>query len=582
MEDRFLHSPLGRIFIVSDWSGKLKKTVVLWPLAILLVLLPFPCLAQNQVTAATEAISPVDMTHNPKLQKMISLHIDSQPLNKVLEQLSKESGISLHLEDESLDDLGVIAYTHQMPLGKILDRIAELFTLSWRFADGVAPTNVNRSPDFILYESPQNTKDIYRLQKRSWDMFYANHEKQLRYATTSDDSLKQLAEQGDTDAAFMMNPSIKDGIILLSILTNRDLNNLIGGKVFETPANALPDSARNAVENLLKHETDLSKQIGNGKAESPTSLDNIRIQYALQGVGGSASVMAFVCYPDGKFMSGGISHTVDDSDLWVTKKRSHAYATYASLKEAMQRKVHSPTVLNSEKWTDILFTFYEKYGLNVFSDAYNNLPTLDNKPNLSPITIENSTSLSKLLFIDGRWGRSWWPVGADGKDFLFLNNSWFHRRLTSAFQRKLITRLKNQIDSKIAFSLDDLADLAQLPPSAYPQVESVLHIEYLAMLDKRNILRFYGTLNKAEKRAFLKQGINLKSLSPSSKEEFEDLLLTLASGEDFTKKDISMRLTVEDNRSHFHFFVNGEPLPGLSDWSIDALPASIQKSYGTL
>ena len=64
-------------------------------------------------------------------------------------------------------------------------------------------------------------------------------------------------------------------------------------------------------------------------------------------------------------------------------------------------------------WSDALRVVHDKWKVNVFSDAYPEVPTADNLDNPFPQTFQAHKPLTESLNVGTLWGRMWWRLQAN-------------------------------------------------------------------------------------------------------------------------------------------------------------------------
>lgn len=133
------------------------------PLLLLAALLTLPALAEPPRPAS----SPLDPARDPRLARKVSLRAEGIPVAWVLKALKGHTGVSVQALGTAGDER-LVAFVPEAPVGEVLERIADLYRLTW---------------------TREGTGDraTYRLQKRLSD---AREEQALR-----DRAIRQVLER---------------------------------------------------------------------------------------------------------------------------------------------------------------------------------------------------------------------------------------------------------------------------------------------------------------------------------------------------------------------------------------------------
>ena len=203
--------------------------------------------------AAQQAVNPAPAADPigpalAALKQPVSLQCVDTPLSVVLADLQKQSGVTLKADPAWVGGMPITSFTSPMPLGTMLQRLAELYDLTWRRdfpQDKLDPKDNSSLPVdpvktvFVLYESSANRSDIARLKRLSWEPLRQQVAHMRQYVGLPDAQLAQMAKEGDLDAQAMLAPETRAGAGLLADVSDDMLEALIDKEPQDWP---LPNS----------------------------------------------------------------------------------------------------------------------------------------------------------------------------------------------------------------------------------------------------------------------------------------------------------------------------------------------------
>ncbi len=189
--------------------------------------------------AAQQAVNPAPAADPigpalAALKQPVSLQCVDTPLSVVLADLQKQSGVTLKADPAWVGIMPITSFTSPMPLRTMLQRLAELYDLTWRRdfpQDKLDPKDNSSLPVdpvktvFVLYESSANRSDIARLKRLSWEPL--RQQVAHMHHRSVDAQLVQIAKQGDLDAQAMLAPETRAGAGLLADVSDDMLEALI-------------------------------------------------------------------------------------------------------------------------------------------------------------------------------------------------------------------------------------------------------------------------------------------------------------------------------------------------------------------
>lgn len=531
------------------------------------------------------------------LNQPVELSCHDEPLDKALASLQEQSGVTLKVNSGWIGALPVTAYTRKMPLGTMLQRLASLHDLSWRQEATILP-DVNQpvppasSPVacFVLYESSANQRDITRLKRLSWEPLRLRVAHIREYAGYTDEQLAQMAKQGDNQAQSLLAPNTRNKVALLAYVDDDMLEALIDKEAKTLGFAQLSPRAQQAIRFLVADKNahlltswQHGKEQGQPVSQTPPANivpEDCSVCYTVYGEGTSANLHYTLLKGKSPLvMDSAMGGSGGDGKVWWLEWYARGQRTVLPAQSAEVRKVPEDTLFAMTDWPEVLRLMRDKWQVNVFSDAYPEVPAVDKLSQVHSEIEKAGESLADGLTRSSLWNRKWWQEGRMGTDILFLRSDWYNWRDDGNWYA-LSLRLKQAETRKEALTLEDLVRVATLLEARLYALTIKPPVSGKWDDANRDILWFYGGLKDAEKRRLWNGGLQQSALSLVSQRRLLQAVQSVnARATEDWLRDTSLYLKAANGTSKFYFKVDDSANPlSACQWQIKGVPTALAVS----
>ena len=539
------------------------------------------------------------------LKQPVSLQCVDTPLSDILADLQKQSGVALKADPAWVGGMPVTSFTNPMPLGTMLKRLADLYHLSWRQspppatneAKADAPVSSDTAkPTLILYESAANHRDIERLKRLSWDPARARAARTRHYASLTDEQLAQMAKEGDSDAKAHARPDQARGRRLLGDVSEDMIDALIDkepkGFTFAQLSPRAQDSVRILIQDQNERGLQSWKQakargddsVANTPPPTAIAPEECSVRFFLNGEGANAGLhyeLSGSRFP--LQIAFGIGGTAGEHLVWWRDWYERGKRTVSPAVRAEVRKVPAKAVFDMTAWADALRVIYDKWKVNVFSDAYPEWPYSDHHNQPFPQTYPAGTPFASSLGIGTMWSRMWWQTGAPGTDILFLRLDWYNQRDDGSWYA-VHESLKQMKKDKQPLTLEGWTRVAMLSTERLNATAETrqLPTAFGWSISKRPLLQFYATLSPRDKAHLWGGGLAPTTLDLASQRRLLQAVqgFNARATEDWLR-DVKLCLKTAYGASEFYFKIEDADNPlAACRWTLDGVPDALKSTAG--
>jgi hypothetical protein len=475
--------------------------------------------AAPPAAAAADDVPPLRFTDDSRLSQRVSITAWAEPLEDVLAQLSRETGVTLAFEGHDLGDQRVNVLLKEQPLERVQALLAETLDLYWR-RDRKAP--VYR---YVLFQDVRSRKQEKEILSRARERFEEGVRRMVDSLKLKPEEIEKLRPLHRWWANHLVDPGRRRAIDLLGRLAPGRWERLITTGRIEIPYDqltpALQDLVRQyvAVANEGRDRRDQERGTPGQHHIGDVTRSGGRVRITVFGgvpPGPDSSIDVGVTPAEGKPGGHGTSLGYTDAEQHLLQEEF--------LPPRFEKARHNPseeqgprvTVTWKEKplrWETVLRSVAKAADCQVVSDSYLYY-WWERNMDLPEATALRDLPLSAVLDrVSTAFFYAWRRAG---DVYLFRQRNWFLEKQHNIPERDL-RHWHAHLEARGRMALDDLAELALLSDRQIRMV-SETEIPTDAVTGHRALLRLYGALSPLPRSRLESSGVRVRELTPAQVE----------------------------------------------------------------
>lgn len=404
-----------------------------------------------------------------RLSQKAALHVEGIPLDDLLSQLSRQTGVTLKVQQDIADEK-VIVFSSARPLRDLLNDVAALRNDTWmrQEQEGSKPTyRLVRNGRARELENDLLAKMNNRLELRL--------EEQVRALAETPDERNHRPEN-DPIRRRLSDPHGHMETRFYALLNPAQCQFLFAHDYFDVPYTVMNPAQQEALRNAfveINSGTGIVDPNGVKATGVPDDLENSALRFSLSYQGGRQS-LGFGFDPPGYGLDGVDIATIDNRIEWLLPPHGNPYtgapvsarailpaaaAVYSVWSGRTELKSYGPKKI----WLERLATLAEQTGLTICADFYRSKAAhqfaVEPPSSEAPAVPAVRDSITELDNLCRPFGYLWWMRG---KTLLLRKRDWFEQRQYEVPDRWMLDMVKRLQTQKGVPSYGDATRLLDL------------------------------------------------------------------------------------------------------------------------